>query len=68
MSSKGEGKDTSKLHLFFCREDMKEVGQTLPHQLIIDLYDEDATMINGKNGYANDSYFYLAAMVLGLKF
>ena len=27
MSSKGEGKDTSKFHFFFCSEDMKEAGQ-----------------------------------------
>ena len=36
--------------------------------LTTELYDDDTAMVNDKNGYDNDSYFYLAAMVLGLKF
>ena len=47
---------------------MKEVGQTLPHQLIIDLYDDDAAMINYNNGYVTFVFNYRAALALGLKF
>ena len=36
--------------------------------LTTEFYDDDAAMVNDKNGYGNGFYIYLAAMVLGLKF
>ena len=47
---------------------MKEQGPTRLHLLIIDLYYDDAAMVNEKDGHdiRHDSYY--AAMILGLKF